>query len=152
MTEEYYSLLITRNSVSYGKLDLKVYGLKYKNNRRALFSLTTGKCVFDVAMCNNVIFLETQNMKLNDEMINTIMAAIDEETKKKYEDNVHVGTLMYFHQRFGNLACDTIEKMARESYYGIWLSDKQLLTCVMCEKAKQMKNTQIKRKRRALTN
>ena len=65
---------------------------------------------------------------------------------------MHVGTLMRFHQRFRNLACDTIEKMARESYYGIWLSEKQLLTCVMCEKAKQMKNTQIKRQRRALTN
>ncbi|CAI5720389.1 unnamed protein product [Peronospora effusa] len=90
LTDVYYSPLITRNIVLYGKLELKRYGLKYKDNRRALISLTTGNCVFDVAMCNNVLFLEMQNTKVNEEMEGTVMAAIDEATKKKDEEDVHV--------------------------------------------------------------
>ena len=103
-------------------------------------------------MCNNMLVYETQNVKLNDGMISTIMAAIDGETKKKDEDNLQVKTLMHFHQRFGHLAYDTIEKMAREPNSGIWLSDNQQLACVMCAKSKQTKNAQSKKHRRALTN
>ena len=119
LTEVYYSPLITHNIASHSKLELKGYGRKYKNNRRALISLTTGNWTFDVAMCNNMLVYETQNVNLNDGMISTIMAAIDGETKKKDEDNLQVKTLMHFHQRFGHLAYDTIEKMAREPNSGI---------------------------------
>ncbi|CAI5739083.1 unnamed protein product [Peronospora destructor] len=141
LTDVYYSPLITRNIVPCGKLELKGYGLKYKDNCRALISLTTGNCVFDVAMCNNVLVLETQSVKVNKGMVGTVMAAIDEATR----EGVHVGTLMYFHQCFGHLAYDTIERMASESSSGIRLTDNQRVTCVTCAQAKQTKNAQSKK-------
>ncbi|CAI5704015.1 unnamed protein product [Peronospora effusa] len=124
LTDVYYSPLITRNIVSYGKPELKEYGIKYKDNRRALISLTTGNCVFDVAMCNNVLVLETQNTKVNDEMIGTVMAAIDKAIEKKYEEDV---------------------MMARDPNSGIRLTDNQRVTCVTCAQAKQTKNAQSKK-------
>ena len=64
LTEVYFAPLLTRNIVSYGKPEQKGYGINYKDNWRALISLTTGDTVFDMAMCNNVLVLDTQNENL----------------------------------------------------------------------------------------
>ncbi|CAH0492884.1 unnamed protein product [Peronospora farinosa] len=78
-------------------------------------------------------------------MEDTVMAAIDDAKKKKDEEDVHVGTLMHFHQRFGHLAYETIERMAREPNSGIRLTDNQRVTCVTCAQARKTKNAQSKK-------
>ena len=122
--------------MSYGKLELKGYGLKYKNHRRALISLNTGSVVFDVGMCNNVLVIETQEGIADEGTLKTVIAAIDEAKNQEADEGVHSGTLMHFHQRFGHLSSDTIETMAREPGSGIRLTDNERVTCVTCTQAK----------------
>ena len=97
LTEVYFALLLTRNIVSYEKLEQKGYGIKYKDNRRALISLTTGGTVFDMAMCNNVLVLEMKDEKVDVGMVGTVLAALDEALKQGDDGVVHKGTLMHFH-------------------------------------------------------
>ena len=52
------------------------------------------------------------------------------------------GTLLHFHQRFGDLAFDTIERMAREPASGIRLTSNKRAACVSCMEGKQTRNAQ----------
>ena len=145
LTELYYTPLLARKIVSYGKLELKGYKLKYKNNRRALISLNTGSVVFDVAMCNNVVHIETQEERPDERIAQAVIAAINEAKNNEVDEGVHSGTLMNYHQHLGHLSNDTIENMAREPTSGIRLTDNERVMCVTCAQAKQSKSAQSKK-------
>ena len=132
LTEVYYASLLTRNIVSNGKMEPKFYGLQYEGDRQAVISITTGDVVFDLAMHNDVLILETQDEKVDVGMDGAVMAAIDVASEQIDDEVVHAGTLMHFHQRFGHLTYDNIERMAREPVSGILLTDKTDGVYCMC--------------------
>ncbi|OWZ01374.1 hypothetical protein PHMEG_00027252 [Phytophthora megakarya] len=71
------------------------------------------------------------------------MKALD--AKDEEESVVQERSIMHFHMRLGHLACDTIERMAREPGSGIKLTDKTRESCLTCAQGKQPKNLQSKK-------
>ena len=82
LTEVYYAPKLTRNIVSYGIIELKGYALGYKDGQRSIISLTTGDIIFDVAMHNNVLLLETRDVIVGPTEVGQAMTTIDDATER----------------------------------------------------------------------
>ena len=78
LAEAYYAPMLNHNIVSYGILELKGYALEYKDAWQSIISLTTGYVIFDVAMHNNVLFMETQDVITGPKEAGQDMTTIDE--------------------------------------------------------------------------
>ena len=63
--------------------------------------------------------------RANEGILKTFIAAIDEEKNQEVDEGVHSVTLMHFHQRFGHLSYDLIERTVREPRSGIRLPDNE---------------------------
>ena len=70
------------------------------------------------------------------------MAALESSASADVTSDVQEGTLLHFHQRFGHLAFDTIERMARDPASGIRLTSSKRMACVSCMEGKQTRNSQ----------
>ena len=145
ITDVYYAPMLARNILSYGKLELKGCGLVYENGQRTIRSFSTGGVIFDIAMQNNVLIVETQGRDISAGETGAIMTVTTKKKDHEEEDYVQRGSLMHFHRRFGHLSCDTIERMTREPGSGIELTDHQRMVCITCAQSNQPR-TRNKRK------
>ena len=72
-------------------------------------------------------------------------AALAEKATADMSPDVQEATLVNFHQRFGHLSYDTIERIAKNPVSGIRITDHRRLTCITCAQSKQTKNIQSKK-------
>ncbi|CAI5708769.1 unnamed protein product [Hyaloperonospora brassicae] len=70
------------------------------------------------------------------------MAALESSASADVTSDVQEGTLLHFHQRFGHLEFDTIERMARNPASEIRLTSSKRMACVSCMEGKQKRNSQ----------
>ncbi|CEG40733.1 uncharacterized protein PHALS_10917 [Plasmopara halstedii] len=150
LTDVYYAPMLARNIFSYGKLELKGYGLDYTNDRRAIRPLSTGDVVFDVAMQSNVLVVEVQAKHESISKAGSIVASIIKVMERG--EDVQRATVMHSHQRLGSLSYNTIKRMALEPGSGIQLTGCRRMVCVMRAKSKQTKNAQSNKLTRARTS
>ena len=59
LTDVYLATEFERNIISYGKLELKCFGLVYDGASRALAKRSNGEVAFDLTMENNVLYVKT---------------------------------------------------------------------------------------------
>ena len=59
LTDVYLATELERNIISYGKLELKGFGLVYDGASRALAKRSNGEVAFDLTMENNVLYVKT---------------------------------------------------------------------------------------------
>ncbi|CAI5732623.1 unnamed protein product [Peronospora farinosa] len=59
LTDVYLATQLKRNIVSYGKLELKGFGLVYDGATRALVKRSNREVAFDLTILNNVLYVQT---------------------------------------------------------------------------------------------
>ena len=108
-----------------------------------------GTPIMDVDRINDVLIVEGFEGFSPDDFHgfgsprDTIMTIVDDITINANTDAQH-GTLLYFHQCFGHLSCDTTVKMTRNPASGIKLTDTKRVNCLACAQGKQTKNLQFR--------
>uniref|UniRef100_A0AAV1TEW2 Integrase catalytic domain-containing protein n=1 Tax=Peronospora matthiolae TaxID=2874970 RepID=A0AAV1TEW2_9STRA len=143
LTEVYIATELERDIVSYGKLELKGFGLVYDGATRSLANRSNGEVAFYLTMENNLLYVKTvETSHLRSMPSDVLMAILAEEGAAESSFGVQSGTLMHFHQRLGHLPFDTVERMAKDPASGIKLTDRRRLTCLSCAEGKQTKNSQ----------
>ncbi|GAB9476474.1 unnamed protein product [Globisporangium polare] len=145
LTDVHFAPSLSRNIISYGRLERKGYRLVYDGNRRVLASRSPGAVAFEVTMDNNVLIVQLNSECARGGPMDVIMAVLAGESAAEPSPDVQVGTLMQFHQRLGHLALDTIKRMARDPGAEIKLSDTRSANCLTCAQGKQTRNTQSKK-------
>ena len=90
--------------------------------------------------------------RANEGILKTFIAAIDEEKNQEVDEGVHSGTLMHFHQLFGHLSYNTIERAVRDPRSGIRLTDKERVTCHMHAREEVKERAVQEGHRRAFTD
>ena len=146
LTDVYLAPRLEKNIVSYGKLESKEFALTYDRKRRAFARRSDGAVAFDVVMKSNVLYVKVSAKKERQRAGDTIMAALELGASADVASDVQEGTLLHFHQRFGPLAFDTIELMARDPASGIRLTSNKRMACVSCMEGKQTRNIQTRRR------
>nr|CCA16585.1 AlNc14C23G2345 [Albugo laibachii Nc14] len=96
LTDVHLTPFITRNIISYGKLEHKGFKLVYVDGLRSLVYSKTGAVVFDVQMDNHVLVLQAGSKRWRKESHDVSMAVINEEASADADIEVQVGTLMQF--------------------------------------------------------
>ena len=84
-----------------------------------------GAIAFDVVMDSNVLYDRRDRNAKKYGTGDAIMAALEAGATTNVASEVQEGTLLHFHQRFGHLAFDTIERMARDPASGIFTDEQQ---------------------------
>uniref|UniRef100_A0AAV1TGU4 CCHC-type domain-containing protein n=1 Tax=Peronospora matthiolae TaxID=2874970 RepID=A0AAV1TGU4_9STRA len=142
LTEVYLAPDLSRNIMSYGKLERKGFGLVYDGTKRALARRSNGEVVFDIKMENNVLYVKTVAPTRAGTPHDVLMAILNQDSTDVSAMDVQIGSLNHFHQRLGHLAYDTVERMASDPESGITLTDRASPTCISCAQGKQTKNAQ----------
>ena len=131
LTEVYLAPGLSRNIISYGKLEQKGFCLAYDGSKRALVMRSDGEVVFDISMDNNVLYVDTVDKKCSPSILSDLLTAIKiHETTDKSIKDMQSGSLYHFYQRLGHLGYDAIERMAMNSASGIIITDRSRPTCV----------------------
>uniref|UniRef100_A0AAV1T9S2 Uncharacterized protein n=1 Tax=Peronospora matthiolae TaxID=2874970 RepID=A0AAV1T9S2_9STRA len=143
LTGEYLAPRLAKNIVSYGKLANKGFALVHSGERRSLARCRDGAVAFDVTIDSNVLYVVTKATRDKEGAGgDTIMAALEAHATETNVDEPHEASLLYWHQRLGHLAFDTIERMARDPASGIRLSNNRRMACVSCLEGKQTRKAQ----------
>ena len=71
MTEAYLAPGLSRNIISYFRLEWKGFGLVYDSAKRALVRRRDGKVKFDISMDNSVIYVNTVDKKSSPSTMST---------------------------------------------------------------------------------
>ena len=125
------------NIVSYGKSEAKGCKLAYREDgSRVVRRTADGAIVFEVNMVKNVLVIETEGRERVSSVMDILASieSVDDASKQS-------GSLLHFHQRFGHLNYDTIERIAKFSESGIEIDDHQRLKCLTCAESTQTKNS-----------
>ncbi|CAI5728727.1 unnamed protein product [Peronospora farinosa] len=138
LSDVYYAPSLALNPISYGKLEQ----LEYALDGREVVRRSDGHVAFKVTMRNSVLVVETSSAIKTAEVI---FAALEEKATADVSPDVQEATLVNFHQRFGHMSYDTIEKIAKNPGSGLRITDYRRLTCIMCAQSKQTKNSQRKK-------
>ena len=125
LTDVYLAPRLAKNIVSYGKLERKGFTLVYDGEKRALARRSDGVIAFDASMASNVLYVEMTATHDRHGAGEAIMATLEADATTDVASDVQEGTLMHFHQRFGHLAFDTIERMARVPASGVRLTSNK---------------------------
>ena len=79
--------------------------------------------VFDVFMDNNVLG-------------GALVASLEAAGNAGADGDVEEGSLVHFHQRFGHLSLDTIERITADPNSGKRLTSRNQMACVPCMEGK----------------
>lgn len=140
LSDVYYAPKLAQNLISYGRLIAKECSLTKCNGRLAVKKDTD--VLFYVDLKHNVLVARLDSVAANRvKMVELIMNVVDTSTDTDLSVTT-VDTLMGFHARFGNLALDTIERMAKPPASGIKISNRERKTCIICAKGKQTRAKQ----------
>ena len=147
LTDVYLAPELSRNIMSYGKLEFKGFGLVYNGESRVLVRRSNGQVAFDVGMDHNVLYVQTVAAAREPRAPSDVLMAIrtSQASPDEPDSDTQSGSLLHFHQRLGHLAYDTFERMARDPASGIVLTDCKRPTCISCAQGKQTKNVQSKK-------
>lgn len=136
----YHAPTLTRNLLSLGQLAKRGCALAEKDG--SLVIATGGETVFRVRFKHDVLIADLAAVRPTPHA--GIALAMSAVMSPAVEDDVERGSLMYFHERFGHLALDTVERIARDPHSGIYLTDHTRKRCVVCAEGKQSKRRQSK--------
>ena len=143
LSDVLYSPILLQNILSYGLIEERGCVLQYARGERFLMHVASGAKVCDVDKQNGVLVIRTVPAKIDpNEMSAFVCAAVATATAPAtdaQQDEAQHGTLMHFHARFGHLAYDTIERIARNPESGIVLTDNVRKNCLTCAEGKQTK-------------
>ncbi|CCI11341.1 unnamed protein product [Albugo candida] len=129
------------NIVSYGKSEAKGCKLAYREDgSRVVRHTADGAIVFEVNMVKNVLVIETEGRERVSSVMD-ILASIESVD----DANKQTGSLLHFHQQFGHLNYDNIERIAKLPESGIEIDDHRRLKCLTCAESKQTKNRQSRK-------
>lgn len=104
--------------------------------------LDNGNVVFYVKIKNHVMVVDRAAVENDNSAIDEIvMSALD--TTRSGEP-VQMGTLMQFHESFGQFSYNTIERLARMPESGIQLTNHIQQRCLTCAEEHQTRATQPK--------
>uniref|UniRef100_A0AAV1U680 Polyprotein n=1 Tax=Peronospora matthiolae TaxID=2874970 RepID=A0AAV1U680_9STRA len=145
LTEVYLAPDLSRNIMSYGKLERKGFGLVYDGTKRTLARRSNGEVVFDIKMEDNVLYVDTVAPTRAGTPRDVLMAILTQDSTDVSAMDVQIVSLYHFHQRLGHLAYDTVERMASDPESGITLTDRARPTCISCAQGKQTKNAQSRK-------
>ena len=116
------------NIVSYGKFEAKWCKLAYREDgSRVVRRTADGAIVFEVNLVKNVHGRERVSSVMD---ILASIESVDDANKQK-------GSLLHFHQRFGHLNYDTIERIAKLPESGIEIDDHRRLKFLAQKASKQ---------------
>lgn len=121
---------------------MKGFYLVYNGEKRSLARRSDGGIAVDVAIDSNVLYVERTATRGKHGAGDAIMTALEAGATTDVTSDVQEGTLLHFHQRFGHLAFDTIERMARDPASGIRLTSNKRMVRVSCMEGKQTRNKQ----------
>lgn len=124
----YHAPTLTRNLLSLGQLAKRGCALAEKDG--SLVIATGGETVFRVRFKHDVLIADLAAVRPTPHA--GIALAMSAVMSPAVEDDVERGSLMYFHERFGHLALDTVERIARDPHSGIYLTDHTRKRCVVC--------------------
>ena len=131
LTEVYLAPGLSRNIISYGKLERKGFGLVYAGTKRAVVRRSDGEVVFDISIDNDVLYVKTVVIKRSPSTPSDVMMAIiTHETPDESTKDMESGSLYHFHQRLGRLGYDAVERVAKDPASSIKSFKTHL--CVMC--------------------
>ena len=116
LTKVYLAPELSRNIMSYGKLEIKGFGLVYDGTTHTLARRSTGEVVFDIKMENNVLYVDIVAPARGPGTTRDVLKAILTQYSTDLSAmDAQSGSLYRFHQRPGHLAYDTVERMASDT-------------------------------------
>lgn len=116
LTKVYLAPELSRNIMSYGKLEIKGFGLVYDGTTHTLARRSNGEFVFDIKMESNVLYVDIVAPARGPGTTRDVLKAILTQYSTDLSAmDAQSGSLYRFHQRPGHLAYDTVERMASDT-------------------------------------
>ncbi|KAE9118811.1 hypothetical protein PF007_g8791 [Phytophthora fragariae] len=137
----YYAPTLTRNLLSLGQLVKRGCVLIEKHG--SLVITNGGEPVFRVRLEHDVLVADLTAIRSTPQA--SVTLAMSASLARTVLNNVQYGSLMHFDERFGHLALDTVERIARDPHSGISITDHTCTKCVVCAEGKQSKRRQSKK-------
>ncbi|POM63071.1 hypothetical protein PHPALM_27692, partial [Phytophthora palmivora] len=142
----FYAPKLTRNLVSYGQLLKQGCSLCEVNGNLAVTKGDPARVVFYVDMKANVLVARVEGASAPKKHLKeVVMSAVLDESSGLQKESVQHDTLMGFHVRFGHLAYDTIERIAKDPASGIVITSHERSRCTTCAEGKQTRADQPKK-------
>ena len=114
LTDVYLELRLAKNIILHGKLERRGFALVYDGEKRELVRRSDGAVALDVEMDSNVFYVVRPENQDKHCAFDAVIAALEDGATAEVVGDVQESTLLHSHQRFGHLAFDTIEHMARD--------------------------------------
>jgi hypothetical protein len=142
ITEVNYNPNVKKNLLSYAKLESKGCVLEYEGDKKFLITKKKKEKLFEVFRKDGVLKVKTKIWRNESEVSESQVLSAQVPT----EDIPRMkATLMEFHHMLGHLAFEKILKLAKDTRYGLEITDDRVRTCVACVQGKQTKNQQSKK-------
>ncbi|GMG17893.1 unnamed protein product [Phytophthora fragariaefolia] len=140
-SDVYYAPTLTRNLLSLGQLVKRGCALTKKHG--SLVITNGGEPAFRVRFEHDVLVANLTAIRSTPHA--SVTVAMSASLAPTVADGVQYGSLMHFHERFGHLALNTVERISRDPHSGISITDHTRTKCVACAEGKQSKRRQLKK-------
>ena len=118
--EVYLASELSRNIISYGKLECKGFGLEYTGNSRILTRRSNGMVIFDIDMSRNVLNIHVVNTEKTFKSFKEVITAVFAKEAKSPKADTQSGTFYHFHQRLGHLLMTALKGWQRNQILELW--------------------------------